>query len=150
VKMLSRGFCFSVIISLALAATTHAQSILVKDAWIRGVPPSAKSTAAFMTIQNHGSDEMVLVSAASEIAEIVQIHTMEHVGDMMKMKEIMELSVPAKGEAILAPMGYHIMLIKMTRPIIEGEMIPLLLHFSDGTKTSVDAVVKKWGPMGHK
>jgi copper(I)-binding protein len=149
VKVLSRGFYFFIVILLALTATTQAQGILVKDAWIRGVPPSAKTTAAFMNIQNNGPDEMVLVSAASEIAELVQIHTMEHVGEMMKMKEIKELRVPANGEAVLTPMGYHIMLIGLNRTITEGETLPLSLNFADGTKVSVDAVVKKWGPMGH-
>ena len=97
---------------------------------------------------------MVLVSASSEIAELVQVHTMEHVGEMMKMKEIKELLVPANGEAVLAPMGYHIMLLGLTRSITEGETILLSLNFADGTKVNVDAVVKKWGPMeqhmGHK
>ena len=149
-KLLSRGFSFFIVIFLALTATTQAQGTLVKDAWIRGVPPSAKSTAAFMTIQNNGTDEMFLISAASEIAELVQIHTMEHVGEMMKMKEVKEIRVPANDEVVLAPMGYHIMLIGLIRPITEGETIPLSLNFSDGTKVSVDAVVKKWGHMGHQ
>jgi copper(I)-binding protein len=133
---------------LLTIAYAGAQEILVDDAWVRGVPPSAKSTAAFMTIHNIGTDQMVLVSAASEISELVQIHTMEQVGEMMKMKEVKELGVPAKSETVLAPKGYHIMLIGLLRPITEGEKIPLSLNFADGTKVSVDAVVRKWGPMG--
>jgi copper(I)-binding protein len=106
-----------------------------------------------MTIQNTGPDEMVLKSATSEIAEIVQIHTMEQAGEIMKMKEVGELSVPANGQTALAPKGYHIMLIGLLRPIAEGEMVPLSLNFADGTIVSVDAVVRKWGqiaPMGHQ
>lgn len=137
------------VICLLFIATAQAQGLLVNDAWVRGVPPSSKTTAAFMTIQNDGPEEMVLVSAASDIAEMVQIHTMEQVGEMMKMKEISELRVPVNGQAVLAPMGYHIMLIGLSRPIAEGEMIPLSLNFADGTRVKVDAVVKKWGPMGH-
>lgn len=149
-----RCFCLLIFICLVSIATTQAQGLNVDGAWIRGVPPSAKSTAAFMTIQNNGTDDMILVSASCEIAELVQVHTMEHVGEMMKMKEIKELLVPAKGEAVLAPMGYHIMLIDLTRAITEGETILLSLNFADGTKVNIDAVVKKWGPMeqpmGHK
>ena len=124
-----------------------AQEILVKEAWIRGVPPSAKSTAAFMTIQNTGSVEMIINSADSEVAEIVQIHTMEQVGEVMKMKELSELRVPANGQISLAPKGYHIMLIGLLKPISEGEVIPLSLNFSDGSIVTVEAVVRKWGPM---
>jgi copper(I)-binding protein len=134
------------------STTTRAENIFVKDAWVRGVPPSAKTTAAFMIIQNKGSDEMVLDSATSELAETVQIHTMEQVGEIMKMREVSEISIPAHGQTALAPKGYHIMLIGLLRPVVEGEMIPLLLNFADGTTVKVDGIVRKWGqmaPMSH-
>ena len=147
VKLLHRCFSLFIVICLMSTATAQAQKILVKEAWIRGTPPSAKTTAAFMTIQNIGSVEMIIKSAASEIAEIVQIHTMEQVGEVMKMKELSELRIPANGQTSLAPKGYHIMLIGLLRPISEGEVIPLSLNLSDGSIVNVDAVVRKWGPM---
>ena len=147
VKLLHRCFFLFIVICLMSTATAQAQKILVKEAWIRGIPPSAKTTAAFMTIQNIGSVEMIIKSAASEIAEIVQIHTMEQVGEVMKMKELSELRIPANGQTILAPKGFHIMLIGLLRPISEGEVIPLSLNLSDGSIVNVDAVVRKWGPM---
>jgi hypothetical protein len=100
-----------------------------------------------MTIHNSGSDDAVLKSADCDIAETVQFHTMEQVGEMMKMQEVSELLIPAKGQAVLAPKGYHIMLIGLVRPIKEGETIPLSLNFADREAVAVDAVVKKWGPM---
>lgn len=146
-KLLWRLVCLFNIIMLVFVVTAAAQEIIVKDAWVRGVPHSAKTTAAFMSIQNSGSDEMVLKSASCEIAEVVQIHTMEQVGEIMKMKEISELRIPANGQTVLAPKGYHIMLMGLIRPINEGETIPLSLNFADGLSVAVDAVVKKWGPM---
>lgn len=146
-KVRARGWCFIIVIWLALAASAQAQNLLVKDAWIRGIPPSATSTAAFMIIQNSGPDERILQSAACDIAEIVQIHTMEQIGEMMTMKEIKELRVPANGQIALAPKGDHIMLIGLRKPIREGETIPLSLNFADGTIVKVEALVKKWGPM---
>ena len=100
-----------------------------------------------MTIQNNQPGEMILDSAASEIAETVQIHAMEQVGEMMKMKEISDLHIPANEQAVLAPKGYHIMLIGLLRPLAEGETIPLILNFRDGSTVAVDAVVRKWGTM---
>ena len=146
-KLLRRCFSLFIVICLMSTATAQAQKILVKEAWIRGIPPSAKTTAAFMTIQNIGSVEMIIKSAASEIAEIVQIHTMEQVGEVMKMKELSELRIPANGQTILAPKGFHIMLIGLLRPISEGEVIPLSLNLSDGSIVNVDSVVRKWGPL---
>ena len=151
-KLLSRSLGFPTVCLLLSIANAGAQGITVEDAWIRGVPPSAATTAAFMTIHNTDSDDAVLKSADCDIAETVQIHTMEQVGEMMKMQEVSELRIPANGQAILAPKGYHIMLIGLVRPIKEGETIPLSLNFTDRATVVVDVVVKKWGsmpPMSH-
>jgi copper(I)-binding protein len=105
-----------------------------------------------MIIHNTDSDDAVLISADCDIAETVQIHTMGQVGEIMKMKEVSELRIPANGQAVLAPKGYHIMLIGLVRPIQEGEKIPLSLNFSGKATIAVDAVVKKWAsmaPMSH-
>lgn len=151
-KLLSRNLCFLTVFLLLSIGNAGAQGITVQDAWIRGIPPSATTTAAFMTIHNTESEEAVLKSAGCDIAETVQIHTMEQVGEIMKMKEVSELRIPADGQAILAPKGYHIMLIGLVRPINEGETIPLSLNFTDRATVVIDAVVKKWGsmpPMSH-
>ncbi len=151
-KLLSRSLCFLTVFLLLSFANAGAQGITVQDAWIRGIPPSATTTAAFMTIHNTGSDDAVLKSADCDVAETVQIHTMEQVGEIMKMKEMSELRIPANGQAILAPKGYHIMLIGLIRPINEGETISLSLNFTDRATVAADAVVKKWGsmpPMSH-
>ncbi len=151
-KLLSLNLCFLTVFLLLSIANAGAQGITVQDAWIRGIPPSATTTAAFMTIHNTGPDDAVLKSADCDVAETVQIHTMEQVGEIMQMKEVSELRIPANGQAILAPKGYHIMLIGLVRPIVEGETVALSLNFSDRATVAVDAVVKKWGsmpPMSH-
>jgi len=152
VKLLSRSPGLLTVFLLLAIANAGAQGITVQDAWIRGIPASATTTAAFMTIHNTGSDNAVLKSVDCAVAETVQIHTMEQVGEIMKMKEVSELRIPADGQAILAPKGYHIMLIGLVRPINEGETIPLSLNFTDRATVVIDAVVKKWGsmpPMSH-
>jgi copper(I)-binding protein len=60
------------------------------------------------------------------------------------MHQVDSINVPAKGEAILKPMGYHIMLIDLQKPIKEGEKINLELKFSDGESVQVVAPVKKF------
>ena len=145
--LLFRTLCVLTVFLPLSIANAGAQGISVQDAWIRGIPPSATTTAAFMTIHNIGSDDAFLKSAGCDVAESVQIHTMEQVGEIMKMKEVSELRIPANGQTILAPKGYHIMLIGLVRPINEGETIPLSLNFADGATVAVDVVVKKWESM---
>ena len=142
-------FWFSLIAGLLLAAVAQAQDpsqkILVSNAWIRAMPPSMKTTAAYLTIENTTGAELVLQSAGTAVARIVEIHRMEQVGEVMKMKAIGELRIPAGERAELAPKGYHLMLIDLLRPLQEGETIPLVLNFSGGSTVHVDAVVSKWG-----
>ena len=146
-KLLYRSLCFVSVLMLMFVATAQAQEIIVEDAWIRGVPHSAKTTAAFMSIENTGPEEKVLKSVTADVAEMLQIHTMEQVGEVMKMKKINELRIPANGKTVLAPKGYHIMLIGLLRPIDEGDTIPLSLSFADGTTVGVNVIVRKWGKM---
>ena len=148
-QLFSRSLCFLTVFLLLSIANAGAQGITVQDAWIRGIPPSATTTAAFMTIHNAGSDDAILKSADCEVAENVQIHTMEQVGEIMNMKEVSELPIPVNGQVVLAPKGYHIMLIGLIRAISEGETILLTLNFTNGATVAVDAVVKKWGLMPH-
>lgn len=151
-KLLCRSLYFLKVFLLLSIANAGAQGITVQDAWIRGIPPSATTTAAFMTIHNTGPDDAVLKSADCDVARTVQIHTMEQIGEIMKMKEVRELRIPANGQTVLAPKGYHIMLIGLIKPINEGETIPLSLNFTNRATVEVDAVIKKWGsmpPMSH-
>ena len=146
-KELYRCFCLFIVIWMMVITTAQAQKILVNNAWVRGVPPSAKTTAAYMTIENTGAEDIVLKSVSCEKAEVVQIHNMGQVGETMMMKEVSELRIPAGEKAVLASKGYHIMLIGLLQPIAESEIIPLSLNFAGGTTVNVDAVVRKWGPM---
>ena len=142
--------CVLLVAGLLFAPFAQAQDsdqrILVSEAWIRAMPPSVKTTAAYLTIDNTSGRELLLQSASTEVARSVQIHSMEQVGEVMKMKEIGELRIPAGGRAVLAPKGYHLMLMGLLRPLEEGETIPLVLTFSNGASLTARAVVKKWAP----
>jgi copper(I)-binding protein len=144
-----RRFWYFLIAGLLVAAVAQAQDpsqkILVSHAWVRAMPPSMKSTAAYLTIENTTGAELVLQSAGTAVARTVEIHRMEQVGEVMKMKAVGELRIPGSGKAVLAPKGYHLMLIDLLRPLQEGETIALVLNFSDGTTVNFDAVVSKWG-----
>ena len=61
----------------------------------------------------------------------------------MKMRPVASIDIKAKGEAVLKPGGYHVMLIDPTTTLKEGDKVAVTLVFSDGSRKSVDAVVKK-------
>ena len=58
------------------------------------------------------------------------------------MAMIANLSIPAKGKVTLQPGGFHIMLINLKKPVNKGDIVPITLHFQDGSVIVVNAQAK--------
>ncbi len=71
-------------------------------------------TGAFLTLKADAAAK--LVSAQSPVAEAVEIHEMSMEGDVMRMRQITALPLPAGQEVTLKPGGYHIMLTGLKQP----------------------------------
>lgn len=136
------------------AAAGVAEQISVVDPYVRMAPPGAKATGAFMIIKNAGDKDAQLVNANTQSANITELHN--HINDngVMRMRQVKEIAVPAKGEAVLKPGGYHVMLIDMKAPLKEGDHVVIKLGFADGSSKEVHAPVTKStigmpAPMDH-
>jgi len=118
------------------------KNIIVSNAWVQAMPPSQTTTAAYMSITNNSSQEAVLVSASSDIAGVTEIHQMSQMNGMMKMAMISNLHILAQGKVELSPGGFHIMLINLKKPVNKGDIVPITLHFQDGSVIVVNAQAK--------
>jgi copper(I)-binding protein len=98
--------------------------------------------AAFMTIKNSGKETDRLVAVNSDVADAVEIHLSEMKDDVMTMRPVEGVDVPAGGEAVLAPGGYHVMLIGLKRELVVGEKVNLTLTFEKAGQMSVEAEVR--------
>jgi copper(I)-binding protein len=132
------------LVGLFYAAAASAGEVTVSDAWARATAPGQAAAAVQMTITS--SKAATLVAGLSGAARTVEVHTMFMDGNMMKMRQIDELPLPANKAVSLAEGGYHLMLIGLKKPLKEGEMVPfeLTVKFADGSKTTVraEALVK--------
>ncbi|MBI3713202.1 MAG: copper chaperone PCu(A)C [Burkholderiales bacterium] len=130
-------------LSSICSATVNAQ-VTVKEAWIRATVAPQKVTGAFLQITSKQDAKLIAVS--SNIADNVEIHSMEMEGDMMKMREIKDLPLPAGKTIELKPGGMHIMLFGLKKAVKEGEKIKLNLTVEDNKKqrqqVEVQATVK--------
>lgn len=126
----------------ALAAGV-ADRIEVVDPYVRMAPPGAKATGAFMVIRNAGEQDTQLVAAASAAASVTELHNHINDGGVMRMRQVKEIAVPARGEAQLKPGGYHVMLIDMKAPLKEGDHVVITLKFADGSSKEVHVPVKR-------
>ncbi|QBM17806.1 hypothetical protein MARI_19270 [Marinobacter sp. JH2] len=118
-------------------------AIEVHNAWSRPTPPGTPMGVGYMTITNHGADEVRLVAAESPRAGHVSIHeTSMHEG-MMRMQPLSNgLDIPAGSTVELKPRSYHLMLEQLTKPLMEGEMIPVQLDFENAEDITVKLVVQ--------
>ncbi len=119
-----------------------ADQVEVVSPYVRVAPPGAKATGAFMTLKNLGDNEVKLVKAGSTVANVTELHN--HINDngVMRMRQVPEIVVPAKGETLLKPGSYHVMLIDMKAPMKEGDQVAITLGFADGSSKVVTAVAK--------
>ena len=128
-----------------------ADQVSIVDPYVRQAPPGAKATGAFMTLKNAGDKDVPVTKAESSAATVTELHN--HINDngVMRMRQVKEIVVPAKGETLLKPGSYHVMLIDMKSPLKEGDHVMITLGFPDGSSKEVHATVKKPGgdmPMG--
>lgn len=101
--------------------------LLLLEGFVRGLPPGQKVTAAFMTLSNTGTQDVVLVAAQSDVAENLEFHQHSHEGGMMRMRQVAQLSVPAGEELELSPGHLHLMLIGLQRTLKEGDKVEISL-----------------------
>lgn len=138
---------------LALAATAAFAhdftlgALTLDHPWARASAGPARNGAAFLAIENAGAADR-LVAAEGEVAERVELHTHTMDGNVMQMRRVEALDIPAQGEAVLQPGGIHIMLIGLKQPLREGERFPLTLTFEEAGTVTVEVAVEGVGSMG--
>lgn len=121
-----RSICFSM---AALGAATAYAQVEVKDAWVRAAVPGQSGTGAFMNIT--AKDGAKLVGVSSPVAGVAEVHEMKMDNDVMRMRAIPALDLPAGKTVALKPGGYHVMLMELKQALPQGGTVPLTLILRD-------------------
>lgn len=116
--------------------------------WARASAGLARNGAAYLTLHNAGAAGDRLVAASGAVAERIEMHTHLMEGDVMKMRQVEAIEVPAGSDVALQPGGIHIMLIGLKAPLVEGERFPLTLRFAEAGEIVVEFAVEAIGGMG--
>jgi periplasmic copper chaperone A len=98
---------------------------------------------AFMTIKNTGGETDRLVGATCEAAMMTQVHETVMAGDVMKMREVAAIEIPAGQMVELKHGSYHIMLMDLQQDLVEGQTVVVTLKFEKAGEVSVSITVKK-------
>ena len=125
---------------VVITAAPAAAQITVKEPWVRATVAAQKATGAFMQISS--MSDAKLVEAKSPAAGIVEIHEMKMDNNVMKMRAVSEVALPAGKMVELKPGGYHVMLMDLKAQVKEGDTIPLTLVFEGRDKKRETVEVK--------
>jgi copper(I)-binding protein len=116
-----------------------------------GVNPN---TGGYLTVENRGDRADDLIGASCDCAREVQLHMMSMQGQVMSMRRVRSLAVPAHGKLELKSGGAHLMVLGLKKPIAEGEKVNMTLTFRRAGKVETFfQVVKTPGaaaPMAHQ
>jgi copper(I)-binding protein len=138
--------------AMMVAASVFAQFLppKVEGAWVRSAVPGQQGTGAFMRLTAH--EPMQLVGLSTPIAGVAQVHEMKMEGDVMRMRAIGKLDLPAEQTVELKPGGYHLMLMDLKQPLVQGSMVPLSLVLRDSkgveSKLELSVPVRVAAPAG--
>jgi hypothetical protein len=122
-----------------LAASAHAE-VVVKDAWIRATVPQQKVGGVFLQIES--SSDAKLIEAHSDAAASAELHEMKLDNNIMRMRAIEQLALPAGKPIDLKPGGYHLMLMGLKNQVKVGDVIPLTLVIENKDKKRQTVQVK--------
>lgn len=122
---------------LLFASSLAFAQVTIVNPWVRGTIGGMRATGAFMQITSR--TDVKLVGAASPVARVVEVHEMAVVDNVMRMRAVESLAVPAGKPVMLEPGGYHVMLIGLEKPITAGTSVPITLTFEgrDGKRQQV-------------
>lgn len=131
------------------ALTAHEYTIgflTIGHPWARATPAGAKVAGAFLSVENKSDRPDRLVQVSIEGAKTTEIHQMLVQDGMMKMRPVTGgLDLPAGTKTELKPGGYHLMLMGLAAPMVEGRTVKGLLTFEKAGTIEVEFKVEAIG-----
>lgn len=125
-----------VLLSPSFALTDERAAVTVEHPWMRAVPDVMDSTAVYMVLVNTSSIPAELVGGSTAIADSVapMITTKEGEGlkQVVGMKSVDALKIPAHGTLVLEPNGNHLMVMGLKEHPKEGTQVDLTIKLEPG------------------
>ena len=131
----------------AAAQELRAGDLAIAQAWSRAAGQGGTG-AGFLAISNRGTVADRLVGASSPAARTTELHTHLREGEVMRMRPVPAIEIPAGGTVTLQPGGLHLMLIGLGAPLKQGETVPVMLRFERAGEVRVDLRIESAGARG--
>jgi copper(I)-binding protein len=123
-----------------LLATQAWSQVTATAPWVRATVPGQPTAGAYMTLRS--AQDAALVGAESAAAHVVEIHEMRMDGDVMRMRAVRSLALPAGKDVELKPAGFHIMLVDIKQQLKKGDVVPIRLKVQGKDKKTVTVNIR--------
>ncbi len=138
-KLMSSAFLATAFMATAVFANGHevkVGNLKIEHPMARATVPAQKMSGGFMKIENKGPADKLL-SASSPVSKTMELHTMSMEGNVMKMREVKAIDIPANGKVELKPGGLHLMFIDLNSQLKPGLTVPVKLKFEKAGEVEV-------------
>ncbi len=123
--------------------------IAVYDPYVP-LPTSTTDAVVYCTFANRSNKAVAVISAASNVSSSAMPMKEVLQGQTEVMVPAQQLTVPAHGTLTLAPGGYHVMLMGLTKTLGVGDHVGVTLGFSNGKQVLLSVpVVSLAQAFGH-
>ena len=135
-------------------ANDATEEINISGGYTNVIRPGQNTIAIYLdTIKNSSNKDVDLIAVSSPFAKNIEIHSMQTVDNVMKMKKEEKITIPANSKVSLGkknPNGYHLMVFDVSPQITEKNMFTIYFSFSNGEKLQTEISVKKHTENQHK
>ena len=129
------------------AASAHdykAGAIAIGHPYARATAAGQPTGGGFLKLANGGADDKLL-SATAGVSASVELHEMKMEGDVMRMRQVDGIALPAGKSVELRPGGFHIMFVGLKAPLKAGDKFPMKLKFEKAGEVEVTVNVEAPG-----
>lgn len=122
--------------------------VVIERAWARASAGRTATGVVYVRLSNRGATPEQLIAVATPIAAEAAVHQTTREHGMMSMRKVKSVELPAKQVVLLEPGGLHIMLMRLSSPLVEGETFPMTLTFKRAGRMAIQVEVRGVGAMG--
>ena len=134
---------FVIALTLVSSASGASNDLIISDAWVRATPPGKMMTAGYASLENVSTDVITITEVSAEIAGHTSLHETRIERDRSTMRPVAQLSIEAGERVSLKPGGLHIMLMKLSESLTDGQSIDICLELeNNGSLCSAFSVAK--------
>ena len=141
--MIRRLAANAVAVGLVACGQVATAPLVASDIELSAARPGVPMRAAYLRLENPGTDAVRITSVSSPEFGKVELHETVMENDVARMRPVGELVVPPGDEVRLERGGMHLMLMRPVPAADRGDAVTLEFH--DGERLVLSVVVRDPG-----